>query len=158
MNADRTAREEVTEDKGSGRASIVMERRIEWPDTDASGFYHNSAVVRLLETAETLLLDRLGVVHEIYGRLPRAHFSADFLRPLAFRDPLEVTLAVEAAGRTSVTYSLVLRRNGEECVRAKAVAVLLDRAGGRPTPWPDEIRSALLTAGPQAAERLTAER
>ena len=62
MNADRTAREEVTEDKGSGRASIVMERRIEWPDTDASGFYHNSAVVRLLETAETLLLDRLGFV------------------------------------------------------------------------------------------------
>jgi YbgC/YbaW family acyl-CoA thioester hydrolase len=156
MDADPAA-DRQEERAPEGHASILMERRIEWPDTDASGFYHNTAVVRLLETAETLLLDRLGFVHEIYGRLPRAHFSADFLKPLAFRDPLEVTLTVEAVGRTSVTYSMVLRRNREECVRAKAVAVLLDHAGGRPTRWPGEIRTALLTAGPQPAERLVAE-
>ena len=57
-------------------ASIVVQRRIEWSDTDASGNYHNSAVFRLIENAETALLDRLGFLHEVYGRLPRVHISA----------------------------------------------------------------------------------
>ena len=64
-------------------ASIVVQRRIEWSDTDASGNYHNSAAFRLIENAETALLDRLGFLHEIYGRLPRVRISADFVRPLA---------------------------------------------------------------------------
>jgi hypothetical protein len=34
------------------------------------------------------------------------------------------------------------------------VAVLLDRIGGTPQPWPDEYRRLLKTAGPQPPELL----
>src|SRR5439155_4381912 len=66
---------------GGGRspASIIVQRRIEWPDTDASGMYHNTAAFRFTEVAETALLERLGFVHEIYGRHPRAHLVCRLL-------------------------------------------------------------------------------
>src|SRR5919204_4241742 len=98
-------------------ASIVVQRRIEWPDTDASGMYHNTAAFRFIEVAETALLDRLGFVHEIYGRHPRVHIEADFLRPLRFRDLVDVELRVAGVGRTSVTYEFELRNGGEVAVR-----------------------------------------
>ncbi|HJP65460.1 MAG TPA: hotdog domain-containing protein [Actinomycetota bacterium] len=138
-----------------GFASIRVQRRIEWWDTDASGYYHNTAVARLLETAETLLLSRLGFLHEVYGRLPRAHLEMDFLRPLAFHDVVDVDLAVTAVGRTSATYEMTVRRGGEACVTARAVVVLLDRAAGRPVPWEEAHRLLLTASGPLAGEALT---
>src|SRR5437879_5728626 len=141
-------------DGGGSPASIVVQRRIEWPDTDASGMYHNTAAFRFIEVAETALLDRLGFVHEIYGRHPRVHIEADFLRPLRFRDLVDIDLAVEKVGRTSVTYRFEMRSGNEIAVRGRAVAVLLSRAGGEPVPWSEEQRKRLLTAGPQRGERL----
>lgn len=133
-------------------ASIMVQRRIEWSDTDASGNYHNSAAFRLIENAETALLDRLGFLHRIYGRLPRAHISADFVRPLAFKDLVDVTIWVSSVGRTSITYGFDISCRGETAVRGKTVAVLLTRVGGEPEPWPDDLRVSLLTAGPQRPE------
>ncbi|TMK84444.1 MAG: acyl-CoA thioesterase [Actinobacteria bacterium] len=135
-------------------ASIVVQRRIEWPDTDASGMYHNTAAFRFIEVAETALLDRLGFVHQVYGRHPRVRLEADFLRPLRFRDLVDIELRVAEVGRTSVTYDVEMRANGELAVRGRAIAVLLTEPGGRPDRWPDEYRRLLLTAGPQRAELL----
>ena len=148
-------RDEQPATGGGSPASIVVQRRIEWPDTDASGMYHNTAAFRFIEVAETALLDRLGFVQEIYGRHPRVHIEADFLRPLRFRDLVDVDLAVEAVGRTSVTYRFEMRSGNAVAVRGRAVAVLLSRAGGEPVPWPEEYRHRLLTGGPQPGERLT---
>src|SRR2546428_82469 len=63
---------------GGSPASIVVQRRIEWPDTDASGMYHNTAAFRFIEVAETALLDRLGVGPAIYGPHPPVDLQADF--------------------------------------------------------------------------------
>jgi YbgC/YbaW family acyl-CoA thioester hydrolase len=140
--------------RGRGPASIVVERRIEWSDTDASGNYHNTAVFRLIEVAETALLDRLGFVHDIYGRLPRVHIEADFSLPLRFRDLVEMRLSVASVGRTSVTYAFELRKAGGAAAHGRCVAVLLREARGDPEPWPPRVRNALLGAGPQSPERL----
>ncbi len=140
---------------GGGAAGIVVQRRIEWWDTDASGNFHNTAVSRLLETAETLLLARLGILHDVYDRLPRVRFEADYRAPLAFHDLVEVALRVEAIGRSSITYGARISRHGTTCVEARAVAVLLDRPRGRPTSWPREHRELLLTAGQLEPELLT---
>jgi acyl-CoA thioester hydrolase len=133
-------------------ASIRVQRRIEWPDTDASGAYHNTAAFRFVEVAETALLDRLGLLHEVYGRMPRAHIEADFQLPLRFRDLVDIRLAVSSVGGTSITYAFEMSRDGEVAVRGTAVAVLLSEAGGRPVRWPDAWRRRLLTAGAQAPE------
>src|SRR3989442_13608551 len=85
-----------------GPAGIVVQRRIEWPDTDASGMYHNTAAFRFIEMAETALLERLGLVHEIYGRHPRAHIEADFLLPLHIREMVDAELTVAKVGGRSI--------------------------------------------------------
>jgi YbgC/YbaW family acyl-CoA thioester hydrolase len=135
-------------------ASIRIQRRIDWSDTDASGAYHNTAAFRLMEAAETSLVDRLGFLEDVYGRHPRVRLEADFLRPLFFRDLVDVTLRVAEVGRTSVTYEIDIARDGEVCVRGKLVAVFLDRVGGTPQPWPDEYRTAFASGGPQPSELL----
>lgn len=137
-----------------GPASIRIQRRIEWSDTDASGAYHNTASFRLMEAAETALAERLGFLDDVYGRHPRAHIEADFLRPLYFRDLVDVTISVETVGRTSVTYGVEIARGGEPCVRGRLVAVLMDAIGGTPQPWPGEQRRLLEEGGPQVPELL----
>lgn len=136
-------------------ASIRVQRKIEWPDTDASGAYHNTAAFRFIEVAETALLERLGFVDDVYGRMPRVHIEADFEAPLRFRDLVDIDLAIAAVGGTSVTYAFEMSSGGRVAVRGRAVAVLLTNPGGRPTAWPESYRELLLTAGPQAPELLT---
>jgi YbgC/YbaW family acyl-CoA thioester hydrolase len=131
-----------------------IQRRIEWSDTDASGAYHNSAAFNFMESAEVALVDRLGFREDVYGRHPRVHIEADFLAPLWFRDLVDVEVRVTSVGRTSVGYEVEIRRGDEVCARGRMVAVLLDRIGGTPQPWPDEYRRLLETAGPQPPELL----
>jgi YbgC/YbaW family acyl-CoA thioester hydrolase len=135
-------------------ASIVVQRRIEWPDTDASGMYHNTAAFRFIEVAETALLERLGFLDDVYGRLPRVHIEADFRQALRFRDVVDIELAVAGVGASSITYEFEMRTDGEVAVSGRAVAALLSAAGGRPVAWSEEHRRLLLSAGPQPPERL----
>jgi acyl-CoA thioester hydrolase len=134
-------------------ASIVVQRRIEWADTDASGWWHNTAGFRFIEAAETALLERLGILDDVYGRLPRASIAADFKRGLTFRDVVDCAISVRAVGASSITYAFELRNEGTVCMAAEIVAVLLD-AESRPTDWPDEYRARLLGAGAQQPETL----
>ena len=154
MLADSTSETRTTD---PGPASIVVQRRIEWWDTDASGNYHNTAAFRLLETAETLLLARLGVLGDVYHRLPRVRIEADFRAPLQFHDLVDVELAVDRVGRSSIVYRMQIRRDETVCVEIAATAVLLDRARGRPVAWPDPYRTRLLSSGPLEPELLRPE-
>jgi acyl-CoA thioester hydrolase len=79
----------------------------------------------------------------------RVSIKATFARSLRFNDPVEVTLAVHALGRTSVEYHLAIE--GEEGLAARGTVktVLVDRATGRAIPWPDEVRAAFAGAGLQ---------
>jgi acyl-CoA thioester hydrolase len=138
----------------SGPASIRIQRRIEWSDTDSSGAWHNSAAFNLMEAAEGALLDALGFREDVYGRSPRVHIEADFLAPMWFRDLADCEVRVAKVGRTSITYDVEIRRGDTVCSRGKLVAVLLDRIGGTAQPWPDEYRRLLETAGAQPDELL----
>ena len=136
-------------------ASIVVQRRIEWPDTEASGNYHNTAAFRFIEVAETALLERLGFLQDVYGRLPRVRIEANFHRPLVFRDVVDISIRIADVGRSSVTYAFEMRAHEQVAVDGRAVTVLLSKPRGAPVPWPDDYRRALLNAGPQAPELLT---
>jgi acyl-CoA thioester hydrolase len=144
-------RNDMIEDRGP--ASIVVQRRIEWPDTDASGRWHNTAGFRFVEVAETALLERLSILDDVYGRLPRARIEADFKKLLVFRDLVDCFIGVSRVGRTSIDYVFELRKKGEVCMAADVTAVLLDDEG-TPTEWPQEYRELLMKAGPQSPELL----
>jgi YbgC/YbaW family acyl-CoA thioester hydrolase len=141
----------------SAPSSITVQRRIEWSDTDASGYWHNTAAFRWIEVAETTLLQRLGLLEEIYGRMPRVRISAEFRKGLRHKDLVDIELIIAEVGRSSVTYTFRMTSGGTVAAEGTAVAVLLDRAGGRPVPWPDEYRKLLLESGPQPGESLVTD-
>lgn len=122
--------------------AVTIRRRIQWFDTDSSTKYHNTAPLRLMEEAEAALLDRLGIVREVYGHLPRAHVTVDYHRPLRFWDEVEVALDVTDVGRTSITYAFRISKDGELCSEGRVVAVLIDDQAN-PVPWPDQHRRLL---------------
>lgn len=129
-------------------ASIVLRRRVEWADTDASGWYHNTVVLHWVEQAENELLDRLGILEELTGRIPRVHIDVDYRSILRFRDEVDVELTVQKVGDASVTYRFEVRRDGELAAEGSFSMVLLTE--GKPASWSDEHRAILTTSGPQA--------
>ncbi|MGP3983573.1 acyl-CoA thioesterase [Streptomyces sp. KR80] len=132
--------------------SVVIERRVEWPDTDAAGHYHHSTVVRWVEAAEAVLLRRLGLAH-LFGSTPRVHFEADYRARLWFGEIVRTELCVTGVGTSSLQYAFTVRGQGDEAAATgrMTIAHSAARAIGS-TPWPDEVREVLTKAGPQSPE------
>ena len=122
--------------------AITIERRIEWMDTDAAGIWHYSTAIRFVEAAETELHRELGIIDRTFGHTPRAHVEFDFHRTVRFDDLVATTLAVSRVGTTSVTYSVTMTCQGDPVASGQVVTVLIDE-GGKPTPWPAQVREAL---------------
>lgn len=137
-------------------ASIVVERRVEWSDTDASGIHHNTFIVRLAEAAEGALWRGLGLdLTGREGRLPRVRMEIEYLRPLLAGQLIEGAIAIDEIGRTSLTYRFEARRDGEPVARVRMVVVRVSGTDMKPMKWPDDVREALLTRGELPAERFT---
>ncbi|THA86104.1 2-aminobenzoate-CoA ligase [Streptomyces sp. A0592] len=136
-------------------ARVVVERRVEWTDTDAAGHYHHSTVVRWVEAAEAVLLHRLGLSH-LFGSTPRVHFEADYRARLWFGDTVRTELRVTKVGSASLHYAFTVRgeQGGEAATGRMVIAHSAAHATGS-TPWPDDVRELLGAAGPQQPELLT---
>ena len=141
------------DDRLSDPARVVLKRRIEWMDTDAAGIYHWTTAFRLAEAAEAAMHTALGIADFTFGATPRVAVQATFARPLRFNDLVDVTLAVEAIGRTSVRYRLTITADAGPAVDGSLKACLIDRSTGRAIPWPDDVRERLGAGGLQDAGR-----
>jgi acyl-CoA thioesterase FadM len=130
-------------------ARVVIRRRIEWMDTDAAGIYHWTTVFRLAEAAEAALHTALGIADFTFGATPRVAVQATFARSLRFNDRVEVALAVQRLGRTSVEYRLAIGSDDGTAAEGTVKSCLIDRVTGRAVPWPVEIRAAFAGAGLQ---------
>ncbi|MEU3691447.1 acyl-CoA thioesterase [Streptomyces narbonensis] len=139
---------------GANPPGILIERRVEWPDTDAAGHYHHSTVVRWVEAAEAALLRRLGLAH-LFGSTPRVHFEADYRARLWFGDLVRVELRVTEVGTTSLHYAFTIRGQGDEvAARGRMVIAHSSAHASGATPWPEEVRELFTKAGAQAPETL----
>ena len=128
-------------------ATFMLRRRIEWMDTDAAGIYHYTTVFRLAEAAEAAMHTGLGIADRTFGATPRVSVAMDFKRSLRFNDEIEATLAVSAIGRSSVRYEFTLSDPQGVAAVGRLTACLVDRATGRATPWPDDVRRLLASGG-----------
>lgn len=133
-------------------AAVLVQRRVEWPDTDAAGHYHHSTVVRWVEAAEAVLYERLGL-SELFGRIPRVRYEVEYAARLWFGDIVDIALGVAELGRTSVTYAFEVRRGDQVVAAGRMVAVSSDPANGSTEPWTDQVRKAFTTSGGLAPER-----
>ena len=136
-------------------ASATLRSRIEWVDTDAAGFYHNSTVIRLVEAAEASLARAHGL-DGYFPVAPRVRYEADFQAPLFFGQEVTTTVCVLELGTSSMTFGFEVwgeELDGSPRVRAargRYVTVHLDRSGpGRASssPWPTEWVERLTSAG-----------
>ena len=118
--------------------------RVAWVDTDAGGRIHFTAVFRWAEAAETALRRRLGLLDD-WGDYPRRRVEAEYLAVLRFGDEVEVAIAPERVGETSITWAWTVSRDGETCVRGRHTVVHVD-AEGRAAPLPERVRAALAQA------------
>ncbi|GAA4972581.1 thioesterase family protein [Yinghuangia aomiensis] len=132
-------------------ASVVVERRVEWSDTDAAGHHHFSAVQRWAEAAEAVLLGRLGL-RNLFGSTPRVHYEADFLRRLWFGETVRVELRVTKVGTSSLHYAFDVRGSEGVAATGRMVVVNSPATATASTPWPEAVRDALTQAGPQDPE------
>src|SRR3954452_18413358 len=87
-----------------------VQRIVEFSDTDMAGIVHFSNFFRYMEAAEHAFLRACGlsVSMEWEGEtvsFPRVAAACDFTRPARFEDVLDVTVAVQRLGRSSVTYA-----------------------------------------------------
>jgi acyl-CoA thioester hydrolase len=128
-------------------AHVVIRRRIEWIDTDAAGIYHWTTVFRLAEAAEAAMHTALGIANETFGASPRVAVSATFSKPLRFNDPVDVELAVDSIGRSSLVYRLAIASDGEPAAEGSLTIAFIDRSTGRAAPWPPAIRERLAGGG-----------
>jgi len=118
-----------------------------WSDNDLYGHINNTVYYGWFDTAvnawliEARLLDLesgdpIGLVVETGCR---------YARPLAYPETVEVGLAVERLGASSVRYRLGVFAKGEAEASAEGffVHVYVARETRRPVPLPEEWRSAL---------------
>jgi acyl-CoA thioester hydrolase len=121
----------------------VLERRIEWIDTDAAGIYHWTTAFRLAEAAEAALHTRLGIADFTFGATPRVAVDAEFERPLRFNDPVEVDFGVESVGRSSVRYAFAVTGPDGRAMSGHVTTALVDRESKRAIAWPEDVRAKL---------------
>jgi YbgC/YbaW family acyl-CoA thioester hydrolase len=131
-------------------------RLVEFSDTDMAGIVHFANFFRFMEAAEHAYLRACGlsVVTQWQGRtitFPRVHASCDYLRPARFQEVLDIEVALENVGRTSVHWDFTFRKGDEEIARGQIVTVLCrvrDDHALESFEMPDELRAQLLR-GPQ---------
>lgn len=143
------------------RPRFDFRTRLEWMDTDASGIYHNSTVVRFIEGAEARLMRERGLEGH-FPSAPRVRFEVDFLIPLFNGQDVTTTLELVALGTSSMTWEFEVW--GEEfagrprnlAARGSYVTVYVGgdalktaaTSGAKPLPLPAEWVAAL-TGEPQ---------
>jgi len=118
---------------------------VAFPDTDASGWVHFSKILTYAERAEHdfLATSGISVFNRGKGGWPRVKISCEYRRPLEFQDKIEVLLALEHIGGTSLCWKFeILKNGGELAARGEMVTVKVDH-NGAVAPLSDEERKIL---------------
>jgi acyl-CoA thioester hydrolase len=126
---------------------VLRPQQTRWHDNDHYGHVNNVVHYSYFDTAvngylieatgtDIRDLDAIGLVVETGCR---------YLAPVSFPDRLEVGVAVERLGRSSITYRLGLFRAGQDepTALARFVHVYVDRDDRTSVPVPDVIRAAV---------------
>lgn len=133
----------------AGRDAYRVWREVgtRWSDNDAYGHVNNTVYYSWFDTAVNAWLigeglldvaagDPIGLVVET---------SCRYAAPLSYPEPVEVGLAVERLGTSSVRYRLGVfaKAAAEAAAEGHFVHVYVDRATRRPVPLPEEWRRKL---------------
>ena len=118
-----------------------------WADNDAYGHVNNTVYYEWFDTAVNAWLIEAGLLDVERGDPIGlvAETGCRYAAPLAYPQPVEVGLAVERLGSSSVRYRLGVFAQGAEEAAAEGffVHVYVGRESRRPVPLPESWREKL---------------
>jgi acyl-CoA thioester hydrolase len=134
-----------------GRSAYAVWREIStrWSDNDAYGHANNVVYYEWFDTAVNAWLIENGLLDVIAGDPIGlvVETGCRFASPLAFPQPIEIGLAVERIGNSSVRYILGIFAENENEASAEGhfIHVYVGRESRRPVPLPEMWRQKLET-------------
>ena len=118
-----------------------------WADNDAYGHVNNVVFYAWFDTAVNAWLIEVGLLDIECGDpiCLVAETRCGYFAPLSFPQPVEVGLAVERLGTSSVTYRLGIFAEGQDAAAAEGqfTHVYVDRVSRKPTALPEAWRAKL---------------
>src|SRR3954452_2190352 len=129
----------------SRSASVLQPGRVELQDTDMTGHYHHSTVIRWVEAAERTLLEHLSM-HAL-PTMPRVRYQADYRRRVWPYETAVLHLKVARVGTSSLRYHFDVHCSGNIAVNGEMAVVKVDQAVGGSVPFDGRERDLLLTSG-----------
>ncbi|MFZ9941118.1 MAG: acyl-CoA thioesterase [Luteolibacter sp.] len=120
-------------------------REVAFGDTDAGGWVHFPNILRYVEEAEHAFLKSRGIMvfDRSQGGWPRVNVHCDFAKPLQFGDHIEVQIAVDQIGNSSVTWKFELINEVGECAAKGGMTTVRVDQKGLPQPLSDAERAGL---------------
>ena len=133
------------------KPSVFSHRlQVRFRDCDAMGHVNNAVYLTYLEEA------RFAYWRSIWGAemgapgtptVILARAEIDYRKAATYGDVLEVRLALEKIGRTSITSTYeILTESGELIANARTVLVAYDYTTSKPVPITDDVRARLLAS------------
>ena len=120
----------------------VMQRRVEFHETDRVGMVHFSNYLRYMDTAMGEFFRTLGLpgpLTRYWGGTqddeldwPYASVSCDFKKPLQFDDVVEIRIWIKRIGTKSLTFGVAFRKDGVELAQGQCVVVCSQGIQGQP--------------------------
>jgi acyl-CoA thioester hydrolase len=121
--------------------------RVAFPDTDASGRIHFTAMLRYFEAAEIEFLRSLGYRYRDAPDIgfPRVRVECEYRSAVGFDDELDIAVSVKRVGTSSYTLEFAALKDGVVAANGSIVVVCVGRPG-RAQPLPEALRKALTEA------------
>lgn len=133
---------------------LVIERRVAFSQTDASGLIHFTTYFTFMEAAEAELFRRLGIqlLKKADGStsgFPRVDCRCQFRRPVGFDDTVRIELRIEELNEKRIHYGFTFTGpNGKTCAEGSMVTAYVvgdDSLRLQSASMPEECLSLLKT-------------
>ena len=133
--------------QGRGAYRVWREIGTRWSDNDVYGHVNNTIYYQWFDTAVNAWLIEAGLLDVANGDPIGlvVETACRYAAPLSYPEPVEIGLAVERLGTSSVTYRLGVFARGAEQAAAEGrfTHVYVERETRRPVPLPEEWREKL---------------
>jgi YbgC/YbaW family acyl-CoA thioester hydrolase len=118
--------------------------RVAFPDTDASGRIHFTAMLRYFEAAEIEFRRSLGYCYRDAPDVgfPRVRVECEYRSAVGFDDELDIAVSVKRVGTSSYTLEFAALKDGVTAANGSIVVVSVGRPG-RAQALPEVLREAL---------------
>jgi acyl-CoA thioester hydrolase len=123
--------------------------RVAFPDTDASGRIHFTAMLRYFEAAEIEFLRALGYCYRDAPDVgfPRVRVECEYRSAVGFDDLLDIEVSVKRVGTSSYTLEFAALKDGAIAANGSIVVVCVGRPG-RAQALPAALKEALRASCP----------